>query len=296
MTFKYLLIASLGLGFVVPSRYYAIEEKHPEQSAGLHADIEYGQVGDDKLLLDAYVPKGSGPFPVVVLVHGGGWGSGDKQGDITPLLEPLSTAGFTWFSINYRLAPKNHWAACYDDVQMAIQWVRAHAAEYQGDPKCVAVIGYSAGGQLVCLSAVRATEATRVQAIVGCAAPTDLPADTERRGGLSKSLQDLLDRPQVVNPEVQKILQDLSAINYIKSDLPPFLLIHGNADKSVPYSQSVAFQTKLKEAGVPCDLVTIEGAPHRLSEWEKFDPSYKEKLVAWLKKTLDTKDKNVGSK
>ena len=98
--------------------------------ANVQTDIEYGRVGDYRLLLDTCAPGGDGPFPVVIIVHGGGWSGGDKERDITPLMQPFTSAGFTWFSINYRLAPKNRWPACFEDVQTAIRWVKANAAHY----------------------------------------------------------------------------------------------------------------------------------------------------------------------
>lgn len=259
--------------------------------AGLHTDIEYGRAGDESLRLDASVPPGDGPFPVAIVMHGGGWGGGDKAEVVAPMTEPLTRAGFTWFSINYRLAPKNRWPAAFGDVQTAIRWVKANAAEFKGDPTRIALIGYSAGGHLACLTAVRADKETLVQAVVGFAPPTDLPADTERRGGLSKALQDLLDRPQPVDLAAQEILQNLSPITYVRPGLtepglPPFLLIHGTKDESVPYSQSVNFQKRLREIGVPCDLIPIEGAPHRLRDWDNLDASYREKMAAWLRQTL----------
>ena len=253
--------------------------------AELKTDIEYGKAGAESLRLDVSVPDGAGPFPVVMIVHGGGWGSGDKQKDITPLFEPLTRANFTWFSINYRLAPANRWPACFEDVQTAIRWVKAHAADYKGDPQRIALIGYSAGGQLICQAAVLAASDTRVQAVIGFAPPTDLVADTERRGGLSKSLQALLDREKV-DDQVTATLKQMSPINYVKPGLPPFLLIHGTVDKSVPYQQSLNFQAKLKENGVPCDLVTVSNAPHNLMTWEKIDTGYKDKMIDWLKRTL----------
>src|SRR5579859_1172623 len=174
-TFVLVVLGCIGTGFA--------EDK---------TDIEYGRVGGESLRLDAHVPGRAGPFPMVLVVHGGGWGLGDSRKGMEPLLEPLTKAGdFTWFSINYRLAPTNHWPACFEDVQTAIRWVKTHAKECKADPQRLALLGYSAGGELVCLASVLAKEDTQAQAVVGFAPPTDMVADTARRGGLSKSLQAL---------------------------------------------------------------------------------------------------------
>lgn len=260
----------------------------PAVSAELRSNIEYARVGDTAVHLDASVPDGAGPFPVAILIHGGGWSSGDKRGDITPLMEPLTKANFTWFSIDYRLAPTNQWPACFEDVQTAIRWVKAHAAEFKGDPNRIALIGYSAGGHLACHAAVMADDSTRVQAVVGCAAPTDHIADSERRGGISKSMQALLGSPPEMGAETRRRLREFSPINYVKPGLPPFLLLAGTEDKSVPYSQSTNLQARLLNAGVPCELVTLTNAAHRIADWKKFDAGYQDKMVEWLDKTLAT--------
>src|ERR1700722_12576376 len=148
------------------------------------SNIEYAAADGESLKLDAFVPDGTGPFPVAIVVHGGGWGGGDKAKDITGVLRSLGDAHFVWFSINYRLAPKYKWPACYDDVRAAIAWVKAHATEFNGDPNRIVLIGYSAGGELACLAAVQGAP---VEAVVGISPPTDMEADTQRRGGLRKS-------------------------------------------------------------------------------------------------------------
>lgn len=256
--------------------------------AEFKADIEYTRAGGTPLLLDASVPDGEGPFPVAILIHGGGWGNGNKrgEGDIKPLMEPLTQAGFVWFSIDYRLAPTNPWPACFEDVQASIRWVKTHAGEFKGDSNRIALIGYSAGGHLACHAAVMADDTTRVQAVVGCAAPTDHVADSERRGGISKSMQALLGSPPELGAETRSRLREFSPINYVKPGLPPFLLLQGTEDKSVPYPQSVNLQARLVEAGVPCELITLTNATHRLAEWKNFDAAYQNKLVAWLRETL----------
>jgi len=255
-------------------------------AAEFKSDIEYARVGDTALHLDASVPEGAGPFPVAILIHGGGWSSGDKRGDTAIFGDALSRAQFTWFSIDYRLAPSNHWPACVEDVQTAVRWVKAHAKEFKGDPDRIALIGYSAGGHLACHAAVMAGDDTRVQAVVGCAAPTDHIADSERRGGLSKSLQALLDRPQELDATTRDTLRDMSPINYVKPGLPPFLLLGGTEDKSVPYSQSTHFHARLLRADVPSELVTLTNAQHRIRDWEQFDANYQAQVIAWLKTAL----------
>jgi alpha-L-fucosidase 2 len=258
----------------------------PAAGARLISDIEYAHVGDESLKLDACVPAGTGPFPMAIIVHGGGWSSGDKERDITPIFDPLTAAHFTWFSINYREAPKNKWPAGFQDVQTAIRWVKAHASDYKGDANRIALIGESAGGQMVCLAAALADNETRVNAVVGFAPPTDMVADTIRRGGLSKSAQQLLGLTQF-DDHARAVLHDMSPLNYVTAQYPPTLLIHGTIDKSVLYQQSLNFQAKLKLLGVRCDLITITGGVHGMAHWEKLDTSYKGKMIAWLQKTLE---------
>ena len=257
-------------------------------------DLEYGRVGEERLLLDVHVPAGAGPFPVAILVHGGGWVGGDKGGsdrpgngaDITPWFAPLTQADFVWFSINYRLAPKHRWPACIEDVQTAIRWVKAHVGEFKGDPARIALLGHSAGGHLVTMLATMSKPDTRVQAVVGFAPVTDHEQDLAQRGGLSPSLQSLLGLPKEVTPQSLNALRALSPINRVKPGMPPVLLLHGDADQTVPLQQSVNFQKRLKSAGVPCELITLKRAPHSLLEWDKTDASWKPALMAWLRKTL----------
>jgi len=249
-------------------------------------DIEYGNADNVSLKLDANIPEGDGPFPIAILIHGGGWATGDKAGLFHIPTEALTAAHFTWFSINYRMSPQYLWPSCFDDTKTAIRWVKAHAAEYKGDSRRIALLGYSAGGQLAYLSAVMADEDTRVQAIVGISPPTDLEMDLEQRGGLSSSLQHLLNRPKEVTPEARKLLHSMSAINFIKPGLPPFLLVQGDKDRSVPYQGSLNFQAKLLANDVHCDFLILKGAPHNIATWDKFDPDFSQKIVDWLARTL----------
>jgi pectinesterase len=253
---------------------------------GIKKDLEYSRAGGESLRLDACVPDGRGPFSAVILVHGGGWSSGDKTTGVDPLFSPLSKSGLAWFSINYRHAPKYLYPASVDDVEAAVRWVKQHAAEFNVDPKRIALLGESAGGHLVAMAVVRAKDDTRVAAAVPFYAPVDLESDTQRRGGLSLSLRALFGHSYEVDDPVAKLLREASPINHVHSDLPPFLLVHGTADMSVPYSQSTQMQAKLKAAGVSCDLITIDDGVHGMARWEATDATYKVKVIDWLASKL----------
>ena len=261
-------------------------------AATLRTDIEYGRTpAGVPLRLDACIPESAGPHPIAILVHGGGWSGGDKQADITLWFDPLTKAGYTWFSINYRLAPENRWPACFDDVQTAIRWVHAHAAEYDGDSSRIAIFGHSAGGHLAMLAAVRGKGDTAVNVAVGYAPVTDLLQELPTRGGLSKSLQALFGRPKTPDKESLSELYFNSPFNELHGGpyAPRVLLLHGDADKTVPLVQTINFQNKCRELLVPCEVILIPGAPHRLSEWEKHDPKHLDKMIEWLNAAMKQK-------
>lgn len=250
-------------------------------------DRVYVTAGGEDVGLDIALPAGSGPFPIVILVHGGGWTGGNKVGDITPLIAPLNAAGLVCLSINYRLAPQHRWPACRDDLLAAVRWAKAHAAEFKGDANRLALIGYSAGGHLACFAATVVDDSARVQAVVGLAPLTDFVQELPKRGNiLGRAQRGLLNRPEQITPESLGMLRALSPVNHVRPGLPPFLLVHGDADQSVPYEQSITFQARLREQGVACELLTLPGAPHRLTEWSRSVPDWQDQLVAWLHRAL----------
>lgn len=255
-------------------------------AAEFRADIEYAApTNGTARTLDIHIPDGAGPFPLLVYIHGGGWAGGDKR-EVALFTNLLQQLPAVCISVNYRLAPTNRWPACLDDVQAALRWVKTNAATFKGDAGRVALMGYSAGGHLACHAAVLAGDDTRVQAVVALAAPTDNLADSERRGGLSKSMRMLNDLPETLDATARARLRELSPLNYVRPGLPPFLLAGGTDDQSVPYSQSVNFRARLAAARVPCELITITNGGHRISEWEGLHPGWQDQVQMWLKTTL----------
>lgn len=249
-------------------------------------NVVYGHAGGIELTLDASIPDGAGPFPAAVLVHGGGWVAGDKQEYITYIFEPLSKAGFAWFSINYRLAPQYKFPAPADDVLQAIRYVRENARKYNIDAQRIALIGESAGGHLVSYVGAR-YPGTGVAAVVSLYGIHDFITAAMEWKPFPHEVLDLFGIKQV-NAETAPLLIKASPVIYVSKNLPPFLLIHGSKDEDVPYDQSVEMCDRMKQVGARCDLITVPGAPHGMDHWEPHPEWhwYKKAMVDWLEKTM----------
>ena len=134
------------------------------------------------------------------------------------------------------------------------------------DPNRLALAGESAGGHLVALAAVRATNATtRVAAVVPFYGPFDLVGRLQPGDTLYSAMHDLFGSDKFDGPTA-KMMHEASPIEHIKPGLPPFLLVHGDADTKVDYSQSVNLQAALTKAGVRCELITVKGAGHGMKK------------------------------
>jgi acetyl esterase len=255
--------------------------------AELRTDIEFASKGDVRLTLDAYVPEGAGPFPAVIVVHGGGFTRGDKQTFVKPLFEPLSRGGFAWFTINYRLAPAYRFPAAVEDVESAVEYVKTHAKQYKADSNRIALVGESAGGHLVSFAGTRKKPNARVAAVVSFYGPHDLASRARSQRILTDSIKAFLGLSEL-NDESFELLRKASPITRVFKDMPPYLLIHGTKDDLVPYDQSVLMCEKMKQAGARCEIFTVEGGAHGVGSWERIPEfqAYKQKMVNWLHTTL----------
>ncbi|GAB4131410.1 MAG: hypothetical protein Kow001_24640 [Acidobacteriota bacterium] len=279
-------------GGLQPDRAYP---DHPN----LRKDIPYahrtGSQDDMPLLLDAWVPGGSGPFPAVVLVHGGGWEAGDKVTYLAPLLGVLARAGFAWFSVDYRLTPEVTVGDQFEDIRRAVRWIRHHAPEFNVDPRRIVLLGESAGGHLAMQVGLEACDAKaadpdpverqpcRVAGIVSFYGVYDflpLVTDASPRSFLVRLL-----RHQEWDETGRALLRRISPYYHVHAGMPPVLLIHGTAERL--WEQGRRMHERLLELGVSTRLVALEGAPHGLENWEgRPEWSYREALVDWLYRTL----------
>ncbi len=207
--------------------------------------------------LDLYVPRGKGPFPVIVHVHGGGWRTGDKADPRALIgITALIKRGYAVASVNYRLSTEAKFPAQIHDVKAAVRWLRAHAKVYNLDAQRIGAVGESAGGHLVSLLGTagdvpelegrelgNAEFSSRVQAVADVFGLIDLLPKDGRNGRRVLELESaLLGAAVEDHPELAK---KANPMTYITSDDPPFLILHGTRDTLVPPQHSMEFYNAL---------------------------------------------------
>ncbi|MFH5804727.1 alpha/beta hydrolase fold domain-containing protein [Alienimonas sp. DA493] len=245
-----------------------------------HRDLAYVTDGHERQKLDLYLPERAAgetakPLPLIVWVHGGGWRGGNKVHCLA-LRAGFVERGYAVASVGYRLSGTAPFPAQIEDCRAALRWLRAHADEYGLDRKRFGVWGSSAGGHLVALLGTSGDEnvfqagehldaSARVQAVCDFYGPSDLAAfletpGYERQGDRPNSpVYALLGGPL---SEKTDLARQANPITYISENDPPFLIVHGTDDKTVPLNQSERLHAALKEAGVESQLVTLPGAGH----------------------------------
>ena len=258
--------------------------------APTYADLAYATISDAQKL-DLYIPTtGSGPFPVVIMVHGGGFMMGDKSdGAGLTGVDQLLAAGYAVASINYRLSSEAIYPAQIYDAKAAVRFLRANAAEYQLNPDKFGAWGASAGGSLVSLLGTtcgvaelegaelgNAEQSSCVQAVIDWFGPIDfLKMDEQFAGTSCPQTHDAANSPEsmLVGAAIQTV-PDLVAttnpMNYITADDAPFLIENGTADCNIPPAQNKNLADALS-AVIGADNVTyvsLEGAGHGGSQFE----------------------------
>src|SRR5215217_5349466 len=251
-----------------------------QERVELECGVVYGVVGGEPLLLDIYQSSARADLrPAVVLIHGGGMWTGSRAHMEHPAVQ-LAQVGYVAFSVDYRLvnaeATRNQWPAQLDDVQLAVRWVRAHAADYGVDPGRVGAYGWSAGGQLAALLGTRDTRdamapmanySSRVACVVDLAGDVDLAAYT-----LPPALHEVVALLGGTVQEVPERYRDASPLSWIDGSTVPFLVAHGVGDDVVPIDQSRRLVIALREAGADVDYEELAGAGHNDLTWDRVGP------------------------
>ncbi len=231
-------------------------------------NITYLKANNFELKLDVYAPRNiEEPVPTLIYFHGGGWTGHAKEETVLVLL-PYLEMGWAVVNVQYRLANISPAPAAVEDCLCALRWVIQNAARYGFDANKLVVSGHSAGGHLALTTGMLpasagldrqcpGNEELNVAAIVNWYGITDVG--------------DLLEGENIKSYAVQwmgsttdrmEIAERVSPLNYVRSDLPPIITIHGDPDSIVPYSHAVQLHQALERAEVPNELITVPGGGH----------------------------------
>jgi acetyl esterase/lipase len=245
-------------------------------------------------LLHLNVPSGSGPFPLIVAVHGGGWESGTRA-DALPFCRIVMTAGFACAAVEYRLAPAAQFPAPVDDVVAALSFLRTRAGQLKIIPDGFILAGESAGGHLALLSAIQ-SGGNGIAGVAVFSAPFDLVALAEVSRPLNvipEQISQLLGIRQWT-PENIARMEAASPTFLVNRKTPPILVIRGAEDRLVPASQSKAFCEKATATGVSCRITTIPHAKHGLwgeTEVDRFGVQWNNVFLDWARKLIPNRSR-----
>jgi acetyl esterase/lipase len=258
------------------------------------------------LELDLWLPPGEGPFPVVVFLHGGGWRVGSRHSAGPMLPDPfqqVAAAGIAVAAVDYRLSGEAIWPAQLHDAKAAVRWLRARAAELGVDPDRIAAWGESAGGHLAELLGLVTDDGlegdvgisgptSEVVAVAAWYAPSDVaavatdlaadPSDPWTREAL------LLGAPAVTVPDTAA---QASPVSHVVAGAPPFLLLHGRADRLIPSVQSERLHAALVAAGVEVEFHLFDGADHMWLGAPDAAADALDRTVTFLRRQLIERDR-----
>ncbi|MCM8810236.1 MAG: alpha/beta hydrolase [Candidatus Omnitrophica bacterium] len=254
-------------------------------------DVVYGNVDGKNLYLDIIRPKkAEGKLPVIVFIHGGGWKGGDKKTGFFKLI-PFAENQYFCVSINYRLSGEAKFPAQIEDCKCAIRFLRANAEKYNIDSEKIGVWGASAGGHLASL--LGTTEdlkkfegkggwedySSRVNAVCDWFGPSNflIGFEKSKKDGIIYKTYIELFGENLENLEEK--LKEASPFYQINKNCPPFLIMHGDKDNVVPYTQSYIFYNELKKNNIPVILVKIKDGGHGLG--------FKNKALDFVKSFFD---------
>jgi acetyl esterase/lipase len=282
--------------------YASKQRVPPPDTIHFQEGMVYGKGGDQDLKLDLARPKNApaAKLPAIVMIHGGGWTAGDRR-DFHGLQFHLAQAGVVCVTVQYRLAPKSKFPAQVEDVKCAVRWLRAHADEFGVDPERIAALGASAGAHLAVMLAVTSDQSqlegaggnagfsSKVVAAVGLAGPYDLTlayANSPRqRAQEGQAVRGMLEGFLGGTPaQVAEAYQVASPVSYVRKEVAPLFLCHGEQDPLVPVEQADVMVAKLREAGAEVEYVKIPDGSH--DSFGKDQEKHLLKMVAFLRRNL----------
>jgi acetyl esterase/lipase len=215
-------------------------------------NVIYKTIDAQRLGGDLYIPRSPGLKPAVVVVHGGGWTS--RTGDMSGISEKLARAGFVVYNITYRLAPEHRFPSQVNDVSAALEWLYAHAEDYQIDKDNISGWGYSAGANLILLAGLDRKQAPFLSSIIAGGTPADLTVWPN-----SAMVAKLIGEPM---KNAEAAWREASPVNHVNSKSPPVFLYHGEWDKLVGPEQMAFMKRALDEKNIPVETYSVDFLGH----------------------------------
>ena len=231
-------------------------------------DLTYQQANGVELKIDVYQSRNNdGPAPTFIYYHGGGWIGGSKEANVLRLL-PYLEQGWSAVNVQYRLGNVSLAPAAVEDSLCALRWVARNAEEYGFDSNRLVVAGNSAGGHLALTTGMLpadsdlgrqclGSESPKVAAIVNWYGITDVADLLDGENQKSYAV-----RWMSSMPDRNEIAARISPLNFVTSELPPIITIHGDADPTVPYNHAKQLHSLLDRAEVTNELVTVPNGRH----------------------------------
>ncbi len=246
-------------------------------------DVEYIRHGDKPLLARLYRPRGTGPFPLIVELHGGAWCHGDRLND-TIINEPLAKSGVVVAALDFRMPPLAAYPASLADINYAIRWLKTRAAELGGRPDWVGIMGVTSGAHQAMLLGMRPDDprysavalpatATAMDATVRCVVLCWPVIDPLARYRYAKKLKaggkpypDLVDQVLPCHDEYWQTEEVMAEGNPVLAlerseqvERPPALYLQGTNDLAHPRPDLDRFVTQYRKTGGRVELELYEG-------------------------------------
>jgi len=245
-------------------------------------DVVYTKAGDWEGRADLYLPpKANGPSPVVVNIHGGGWNKGSKESQTG--FSSFFKKGYAVANISYRLSQQATAPAAVDDVRCAVIYLINHAKELNIDVNKIVLMGSSSGGHLAMVAGFTG-EGKQFDKNCTSAKPVKIAAIIDKYGIADVGGWKSKSGAQWLGDKAgdEKFVQSVSPLYLVNKKVPPVFIVHGDADPTVPYQQSVDLKKKLDDAGVKNKFITIPGGLH--GKFSKEDNSMVNKeIISFLK-------------
>lgn len=260
-------------------------------------DLVYCTIGNRKLHIDAFEPamKPVKPRPAVLIIHGGGWRSGNR-GQHIPLAQSLAKAGYTAFTVEYRLSTEALYPAAINDVKSAIRWIRANASGYQVNPNQLAVLGFSAGGEMAAFMGGTAENpayedqhclkgySTAVQAVIDIDGTLSF-VHPESGEGIDKPRTSAgtawFGYSKLENPELWAAA---SPLKHVETNKAPFLFINSSVARM--HAGRDDFRKVLDKNNIYSEVHTFEGSPHTFCLFEPWFTPTLNHITSFLAKVF----------